>query len=116
MFQTRCRDAGGFKDFPTRAKEAPVARIWSAWGHLPNSLDGLRVAFLLHFFTFAWRQPSVKGQIFVMKPPPIPWFRRKSSQERHGKEAHFCWTFRKCGETAVPDGCGIMLLPQCEKE
>jgi hypothetical protein len=28
--------------------------------HLPNSLDGLRVAFLSHFFTFSWRQPSVK--------------------------------------------------------
>jgi hypothetical protein len=25
--------------------------------HLPNSLDGLRVAFLSHFFTFSWRQP-----------------------------------------------------------
>jgi hypothetical protein len=28
--------------------------------HLPNSLDGLRIAFLSHFFTFSWRQPGVK--------------------------------------------------------
>jgi hypothetical protein len=35
--------------------------------HLPNSLDGLRVAFLSHFFTFSWRQPGVKGQIFAMR-------------------------------------------------
>lgn len=36
-------------------------------GHLANSLDGLRVAFLSHFFTFSWRQPIVEGQIFAMK-------------------------------------------------
>jgi hypothetical protein len=36
-------------------------------GHLPNSLNGLRVAFLSHFFAFSWRQPSVEGQIFAMK-------------------------------------------------
>jgi len=35
--------------------------------HLPNSLDGLGVAFLSHFFTFSWCQPGVKGQIFAMR-------------------------------------------------
>jgi hypothetical protein len=33
--------------------------------HLPNWLDGPRIVFLSHFFTFSWRQPCVEGQIFL---------------------------------------------------